>query len=86
MRNIFEGLAAGAGVGGTIGCALGTLLAGSTILIPGIGPIIAAPLMLTTVATTTAVTTVSLGAVGTLAGAGIGGTAGAIEDIKEHFS
>ena len=80
MRRFIEDATSGAILGGMIGTAAGTLLAGATLMIPGIGPVIAAPILLAT----EAASTVSLGAVGTMVGGSIGGAHGACEDAKER--
>lgn len=70
--------AEGAGLGGTLGFALGTLLSGVTLAIPGLN-IVLAPVVL---AATAATTTVSCSALGTAVGGVSGMLSGAREDKR----
>ena len=65
MTNFFERVSSGAGLGCTIGGALGVLFAGATLAIPGVN-IVVAPLIAAATATTV---TVSGSAAGTVIGA-----------------
>lgn len=75
MGRIFERSSAYAGLGSVIGGAIGTLLVGTTIALPGVN-IVVAPL----VAAAATTITVSGSAAGTL----IGATAGAISGAREN--
>ena len=81
MKKIFERTKQGAGVGGILGAAIGTLIAaGATIAM--------APISLPTaciVAGSALVINASTGgAIGTLVGGGVGAASGTVETISDH--
>ena len=80
MGRIFERVSAGAGLGCTIGGALGTLLTGVTIALPGINIILAPVVAAATVATVA----VSGAAAGTLVGATAGAISGVSQESKDR--
>lgn len=79
MAKFFDYGLAGASLGGIIGGAVGTLIAGIAVATPGVN-LIAAPLALAATAVTS---TASATAVGSLVGGGVGGVVGAVEDAED---
>ena len=83
MSKTIENGISGATFGGILGGALGTLLTGVTLFIPGLN-IIVAPVAIAAAATAATTVTVSGAALGTAIGGTAGVISGAVEDSRNN--